>query len=125
MFLFLLGGGSSGGGLGAGEDVLTTVLDDGDDEALGKEVLEAGAGKGTVDLEAVADNGAGDELVLGDIVDELVKGLLVENDLVLEFVLDASLGGPLLLLLSALVKLEFVKITRNAKRTIFGGELGH
>ena len=98
MWVFVLLGGSLGGGV----DVLGAVRADLDNEALLQEVVNADASKGAADLEAVRDDRQGDELVLGNVVEELIESLLVEDNLVGKLVLDLSLGGPLLLLLSSL-----------------------
>ena len=71
------------------------------DHALLLEVGDALAGQGTVDLHAVDENSDGDEAVGLDILVELLRGGLVEEDGVLGLVLDLALGPLLLLLLSS------------------------
>lgn len=71
--------------------------DDGLDHALLLEISEALASEGTVDLHAVDEGSDGDETVGLDILVELLRGGLVEDDSVLGLVLDLALR-PLLLL---------------------------
>lgn len=65
-------------------------------------MIDGNSSKRTIDLETIADDRRGDELVLGNIIFQFIDGLLVENNFVLQFVLDASLGRPFLFLLSTL-----------------------
>lgn len=64
------------------------MRDDGADLALLLEVVQALAGQGTVDLEPVDKGGDGDETVGLDVLVQLVRGGLVEDDGVLGLVLD-------------------------------------
>lgn len=82
-------------------DLHLAVRDDGLDHALLLEVVEALAGQRAVDLHAVDESGDGDEAVGLDILVELLRGGLVEDDGVLGLVLDLALGPLLLLLLSS------------------------
>lgn len=75
--------------------------DNGLDHALLLEIGQALAGKRAVDLHAVDEGSDGDEAVGLDILEELLRGLLVEEDGVLGLVLDLALGPLLLLLLSS------------------------
>jgi hypothetical protein len=77
------------------------VGDNGLDEALLLEVIEALAGQGTVDLHSVDESSDGDQAVGLDILVELLGGGLVEENGVLGLVLDLALGPLLLLLLSS------------------------
>lgn len=70
----------------------------GPDHALLLEVGDALAGQRTVDLHAVDEGGNSDEAVGLNVLVELLRSGLVENDGVLGLVLDLALG-PLLLLL--------------------------
>ena len=81
----------------AGVDVELGGRGDHLDELLLAEVLKTTAGEGDGDLEAVGDDGGGDDLVLGDFVFELSDGGLVEEDGVGELFTSLTLG-PLLLL---------------------------
>jgi hypothetical protein len=74
----------------------------GDNRADDAPLLKVGnalAGERTVDLHAVDEDGDGDEAVRLDILVELLRGGLVEDDSVLGLVLDLALGPLLLLLL--------------------------
>jgi hypothetical protein len=59
-------------------------------------VANGPASKTGVDLHAVRDDGSGDELVGGDILQDLIVGLLVKDDRLLSVLLHLGLG-PLLL----------------------------
>lgn len=73
-------------------DLHLAVLDDGLDEALLLEVLEALPRERTVDLHAVDEGGDGHEPVGLDILVEPLRSGLVEDDGVLGLVLDLALG---------------------------------
>lgn len=77
------------------------VGDNGLDDALLLEVGKGLAGQGAVDLHAVDECGNGNQAVGLDILVELLRGGLVEDDGVLGLVLDLALGPLLLLLLSS------------------------
>ena len=83
--LLLLGddGTSVDGEVGAGGDEA--------DDLLVGEVLEAGVGEGHGDLEAVGEDGRGDDLVLGNLVVELLDEGLVPHDGVVEGVTGLTL----------------------------------
>jgi hypothetical protein len=66
------------------------------DQTLLLEVADGASSQRSVNLESVRNNGGGDELVGGDLLQETVVGLLVKDNLVGKLVLDVSLG-PLLL----------------------------
>ena len=68
------------------------MRDDGSDLALLLEVIQALAGQGTVDLEPVDKGGDGDQAVGLDILVQLVRGGLVEDDGVLGLVLDCMVS---------------------------------
>lgn len=74
-------------------DLHLAVRDDGADLALLNEVVQALAGKGAVDLESVDKGGDGDETVGLDVLVQLVRGGLVEDDGVLGLVLDCVEGA--------------------------------
>ena len=61
------------------------------DGALLLEIVESLSGERTVDLETVDEGGNGDQAVGLDVLVELVRGLLVENDGVLGLVLDCCI----------------------------------
>lgn len=82
-------------------DLHLAVRGDGLDHALLLEVADALAGERAVDLHAVDEDGDGDEAVGLDILVELLRGALVEDDGVLGLVLDLALRPLLLLLLSS------------------------
>lgn len=82
-------------------DLHLAVGDNGLDEALLLEVVEALAGQRSVDLHSVDENSDGDQTVRLDILVELLGGGLVEEDGVLGLVLDLALRPLLLLLLSS------------------------
>merc|ERR1719183_1245231 len=83
---------------GAGVDGLSGVLGDGTDGSLGHQGSDGLAGKGAVNPQAIAQDGGGDHLVLGDLVEDLVVGGLVEQDHGVDLLLHLTLR-PLLLLL--------------------------
>ena len=68
------------------------MLNNGLDDALLLEVLDALPCQRAVDLHAVDEGGNGDETVGLDILVELLGGGLVEDDGVLGLVLDLALG---------------------------------
>lgn len=68
------------------------MLNDGLNDALLLEVLDALPCQRSVDLHAVDQGGDGDEAERRDILVELLGGGLVENDGVLSLVLDLALG---------------------------------
>ena len=73
------------------------MVDNALDEALLLEVADGDTGQRAVDFETLDEDGLGDEAEGGDLLDDTVKGGLVEDDGVLGLVLDFALG-PLLLL---------------------------
>lgn len=77
------------------------VCGDGLNQALLLEVGDALAGERPVDLHAVDENSDGNQAVGLDILEELLRGALVEDDGVLGLVLDLALRPLLLLLLSS------------------------
>ena len=93
--LLLVGGGGLGSGRAGVEDEVV-VLEDGADETLLLELADGTAGEGSGDAELVAHRGDGDGLLGGDILEELVVGLLVKDDGIVGLFLGLSLG-PLLL----------------------------
>lgn len=82
-------------------DLHLAVRGNGLDQALLLEIINASAGERTVDLHAVDENSDGNETIGLDILVELLRGGLVEDDSVLGLVLDLALGPLLLLLLSS------------------------
>lgn len=64
------------------------MRNDGLDLSLLLQVLEALASQGAVDLQSVDQGGDGDEAVRLDVLVQLLRGGLVENDGVLGLVLD-------------------------------------
>ena len=82
-------------------DLHLAVGDNGLDEALLLEVVQALASQRAVDLHSVDEGGNGDQTVRLDILVELLGGGLVEEDGVLGLVLDLALRPLLLLLLSS------------------------
>jgi hypothetical protein len=73
-------------------DLHLAVGDDGPDHALLLEVANASSRQGAVDLHSVDEGGDRDEAVRLDILVELVRGGLVEQDGVLRLILDLALG---------------------------------
>lgn len=73
-------------------DLHLAVLHHRADEALLLEVLDAPPRERAVDLHAVDEGGDGDEAEGLDILVELLRSLLVEDDGVLGLVLDLALG---------------------------------
>lgn len=73
------------------------MVDDGLDEAVSLEVLDGDTGEGAVDLHSVDEDGLGDHLERGDLLEDSVEGDLVDDDSVVRLVLYFSLG-PLLFL---------------------------
>lgn len=63
----------------------------GADESLGGQLLDGLTRQRAVNLKTISNNGRGDDLVRGELLHELVVGLLVEDDLVLQLLLRASL----------------------------------
>ena len=95
-----LGGSGSRGSLlnlllGTGVDELGGVDSDGTDESLGSQLLDGLTGQRAVNLKTISNDGRSDDLVGRKLLHELVVGLLVEDNLVLQLLLSASLG-PLL-----------------------------
>jgi hypothetical protein len=82
-------------------DLHLAVGDNRLDHALLLEVGKALAGQRAVDLHAVDEGSDGDEAVRLDILVELLRGGLVEQDGVLCLVLDLALRPLLLLLLAS------------------------
>lgn len=82
-------------------DLHLAMRGNGLDQALLLEVINASAGERAVDLHAVDENSDGNETIGLDILVELLRGGLVEDDSVLGLVLDLALGPLLLLLLSS------------------------
>ena len=75
--------------------------DNGLDDTPLLEVSDALAGERAVDLETIDESGDGDETVRLNVLVELLRGGLVEQDGVLGLVLDLALGPLLLLFLSS------------------------
>lgn len=69
-------------------DVTRVVVDDLLDDTLLLQVGEGLPGERAVDLQAIDEDGDGDETVGLDILVELLRGLLVEDDGVVGLVLD-------------------------------------
>ena len=67
---------------------LSTVVDDGLDEALLLEVLDGDTGEGSVDLHPVDEDRLGDELEGGDLLHDTVESGTVADDGVVGLVLD-------------------------------------
>merc|ERR1739838_416281 len=82
-------------------DDLRVMSDDALDQALLLQLLEGEAGETPADLQPLRDDGRSDQLVGRNFFHELFHGGLVEEDQVVEFVSDFSLGPLLLLGLSA------------------------
>jgi hypothetical protein len=71
-------------------DAQLGVADNLPDGALLLEIVEGLSGERAVDLQTIDEGGNGDEAVGLDILVELVRGLLVENDGVLGLVLNCG-----------------------------------
>jgi hypothetical protein len=95
-------------------DLHLAVSDDGLDDTPLLEVSDALAGERAVDLETIDESGNSDEAVGLDVLVELLRGGLVEQDGVLGLVLDLALR-PLLLLLftSSCGRLPFEVLSVN------------
>jgi hypothetical protein len=99
-----------GGGNVAGVNLHLAVGNDGLDDAPLLEVSDALAGQRAVDLKTVDESGDGHKAVGLDILVELVRGVLVEDDSVLGLVLDLALRPLLLLLLASSSGCHFVDV---------------
>lgn len=84
-----------------GVDPLAAVLGDRHNEALLLEVDNSSLGDAANNAERLGNLGNGDHPHLGDLLEQLSVGLLVVDDLVVQLLLNASLG-PLCLLLFTL-----------------------
>ena len=65
---------------------------DGDNETLGSQLADSEAGQGTADTETVDQDRGRNQLVGGDLLNELVVGGLVEDDGVVGLILNLTLG---------------------------------
>jgi hypothetical protein len=105
-----------GGGNVAGVNLHLAVGNDGLDDAPLLEVSDALAGQRAVDLKTVDEGGDGHKTVGLDILVELVRGGLVEDDGVLGLVLDLALRPLLLLLLASSSGRLITKVVTLASR---------
>ena len=88
------------------------------DFSLSNEVSHESSGDGTINLELFHDGGASDAENLGHLGADLLKSLLVEEDVLVELVLDLGLGPGLLLGLCSL-SLVGLGALRGASSFIF------
>uniref|UniRef100_A0A6B2LUD0 Uncharacterized protein n=1 Tax=Arcella intermedia TaxID=1963864 RepID=A0A6B2LUD0_9EUKA len=77
-------------------DRQSVVFIDSDDQTLLLQVPQRYPRHASIHLEPFANNRGGNELILGDISEQLIIGFLIQDDLVSDLVLDASLTSPLL-----------------------------
>jgi hypothetical protein len=85
-------------GLSSSHKVELGVLGtDGFELSLLVEISDEGSGNGSVDLELLAEDGAGDAKDLWDFVAEFLVSSFVKEDLVVKLILDLHLGPRLLL----------------------------